>query len=343
MTLPGLRRRCTLVVSACSLAVGLVGLSSTNAAAAVNGQIYFAGFADGNTDLYSIGADGVGLTRLTTALATDSSPVPLPDATRIAFVRTLPLSLGGTDLLVMKLDGSGLRKLTDDLAVDSDPAVSADGKRIAFVSNRDGDDFELYTIGVDGTGLTRVTDDDDDQYSPSFSPDGKRLAFLNSTTNGGVVSIRGIGVDGRQPALLAADPLAADPVYSPNGSSIYFATERGSAPDRQPRKRSLWSMNSDGSMEKLVVRSNAWDYSSPTPSPDGRRMAWTRDKQAAGTRQIVVGSFNGVVDASLPVPETLQVAEGSIAWGTSTAPAPKPLAPPATIAPPKDVGVESTR
>ncbi|MGQ0467416.1 MAG: hypothetical protein ACT4QG_19130 [Sporichthyaceae bacterium] len=338
MTVPSWRTRGALSLGLCCLGAGLVVWPSTNAVAVVNGQIYFAGFENGNTDLYSIGADGIGLRRLTTNLESESSPVPLPDATRIVFVRTQTASLGGSDLVVMNLDGTGERKLTDDTAIDSDPAVSPDGTRIAFVSNRDGEDFELYTIGVDGTGLTRVTDDDENQYSPNFSPDGKRLTYVQAPVGSGGTSIKGIGLDGSEPSTFADDPRAAEPVYLPNGSAILFSTERGRPPAHQPGNRQLWSMRPDGSKETQVVGSTAWSYSAPTPSPDGRRMAWIRDKQAIGTQEIVVGAPSGAVDSALTLPATLQIGRGSIAWGVSPAPMPKPLSPAALVAAPKGAG-----
>jgi TolB protein len=69
---------------------------------------------DGNSEIYLMNADGTGVTRLTSDAAYDAEPAWSPDATRIAFARTLWDSEQNPvfEIYVMNADGSGVRGLT---------------------------------------------------------------------------------------------------------------------------------------------------------------------------------------------------------------------------------------
>jgi Tol biopolymer transport system component len=64
----------------------------------------------GNTDVYTINANGTGLRRLTRAPTFDGAPAWSPDGTKIVFAR------GGTDdstsIYVINANGTGLRRVT---------------------------------------------------------------------------------------------------------------------------------------------------------------------------------------------------------------------------------------
>jgi hypothetical protein len=82
-------------------------------------KIAFASFRDGNEEIYSMNADGTGVTRLTNDPAYDLEPSWSPDGTKIAFVSTRvdPNPTCGsckTDLFTMNADGSNLNNVTKD-------------------------------------------------------------------------------------------------------------------------------------------------------------------------------------------------------------------------------------
>lgn len=51
-------------------------------------------------------------------------------------------------------------------------------EQIAFASDRDGEDYEIYTMRGDGTRITRLTDNHSTDLGPCWSPDGRQIAFL---------------------------------------------------------------------------------------------------------------------------------------------------------------------
>lgn len=136
-------------------------------------------------------------------------------------------------------------QVTDVSARDSAyPVWSPDGSRIAFDSNRDD-----------------PNPDDDTVINDVFTmqPDGAGLIRLTD----------GVGFH-------------TDPAYSPDGSLIAFASDRG----RYPEKQGIYVMNAaDGSQVRRVTSlppAASLDYV-PRFSPDGTRLVFTREVDEASS------------------------------------------------------------
>jgi dipeptidyl aminopeptidase/acylaminoacyl peptidase len=97
----------------------------TRGAAAVvgSGTIVFASQRSGNSQIYSVHADGSRLGQLTRNRASDTAPIFSPDGRRIVFTRST--NCCGPGLWVMNADGSRQRRLA---AYGSDPAWSPDSQ-----------------------------------------------------------------------------------------------------------------------------------------------------------------------------------------------------------------------
>ena len=65
---------------------------------------------------------------------------------------------------------------------------------LAFVSNRDGNEDEIYVMNADGSNQVRLTNNTYLEGSPTWSPDGSKIAF--NSTRGDEPQIYVMNVDG---------------------------------------------------------------------------------------------------------------------------------------------------
>jgi hypothetical protein len=117
------------------------------------GKIVFASFRDGNGELYSINADGTGLSRITNTAACETDPDWSPDGTKLVFLRDVtPDCSGDNDVYVMNADGTGVTRLTDTASrVESGARWSPNGDRIVF-----GAGGQIYVMNAAGGGEAAV-------------------------------------------------------------------------------------------------------------------------------------------------------------------------------------------
>jgi TolB protein len=195
--------------------------------------------------IYSVGADGSGLRRLTLA---GSGPTWSPDGSRIAFFSD---DTGNFDVYAMLSDGVDPQQVTNDTGDDVSPAWSPDGNRIAFVSERHGN-TDLYVIDGDGSHERRLTEDPAPDEAFAWAPDGRRIVYV-SYRHGAKPQDIGIGdaevfvvvVRTGGTRNLSGNPAwDGDPDWSPGGTRIVFT--------RRTDHAEIYIMRANGSRQEML-------------------------------------------------------------------------------------------
>jgi len=110
------------------------------------------------------------------------------------------------------------------------PSYDPTGQRIIYVSS---DTKSILQINADGTGQKTLVSSTQSFGSPAFSPDGKKITYSRyaaNTVNGHTVYSPDIFVtnlaDGTTKRIVANSAQDTDPVWSPDGTRIGFASSR---------------------------------------------------------------------------------------------------------------------
>lgn len=173
--------------------------------------------------------------RLTDHPAGNYEPAISPDGQKIAFVSSRD---GNAEVYVMQADGAAPTRLTDAVMDDFGPRWSPDGGTLAFLSNRDGAD-RIYLCRPDGSEAHRITRDglapgldyEPAEAEPAFSPDGALLAY--SVRTGPMrAAVRAVDLaTGAVIELTEGTASDREPVWSPRGDLLVFASDRGGDPE----------------------------------------------------------------------------------------------------------------
>ncbi|MDE2886682.1 MAG: LpqB family beta-propeller domain-containing protein [Gemmatimonadota bacterium] len=234
-------------------------------------HIAFSSVRDGNSEIYRVGANGDGLTRLTNNDAEDIYPSWSPDGARIAFSSNQD---GNFEIYVTRPEGSDLTRLTNSTVQDLFPVWSPDSKKIAYTSigvDSNQSKFAVISVvDVVSATVTQLTADSEGSVLPAWSPDGTRITFWsrrdNARTNYGDMYV--MNADGSEVTRLTYqdiwDDLWVDAAWSPDGTQVVYSAE-GDGP--------LHVMNADGTdVKRLTNRENAEYF--PAWSPDGGKVAF---------------------------------------------------------------------
>ena len=157
----------------------------------------------------------------------------------------------------------------------------------------------VWTINADGTSLQALTAHtmaNTETPLPQLSPDGSKIVFYSkrsltlSDTNGGtatssyniwIINADGTGLQALT-QVTAASAASTVPIFSPDGTKIYFTSQRSIVSPyadsaASPLVRNVWVMNADGTgLQPLTLTTTlSADSFAPTSiSPDGTKMVY---------------------------------------------------------------------
>ncbi|MFN2386019.1 MAG: protein kinase [Thermoanaerobaculia bacterium] len=193
-------------------------------------SIVYGAWSSGNTDIYLQRVEGRNTINLTKdSDKTDNQPAFSPTGELIAFRS----DRDGGGIYLMGATGENVRRLTD---FGANPAWSPSGKEIA-VSTEDismpfdrSGKADLSAVDV-ATGRRRPLLRGEDAVQPSWSPHGSRIAYWGLRGETGQRDIWTIPAEGTEKAtpVSVTNDAALDwnPVWSPDGKFLYFASDRG--------------------------------------------------------------------------------------------------------------------
>lgn len=177
------------------------------------------------------------------------------------------------------------------------PHARADGRALVYTSfSTDPAKVPTLMLLADLSGPAKVLSSMDGVYEREavFSPDGRRLAFVSQRDEPQGSDVFVATLDGDRlenvrnltPASAGSAGLDVTPAWSPDGTKIVFASNRGGTDFK------LWLMNADGSGARPLTSAGSSADVLPSWSPDGRLIAFQR-RSGAGYRIGLVPAEGG--------------------------------------------------
>jgi Tol biopolymer transport system component len=247
-----------------------------------NGRLVFERPTPDGPNLFTVAADGSGLTQLTRLRGGEGDSSWSPDGATVVFTRATS-DRGPFEIWLVNADGGGLRRLTRHRGFSIAPAWSPDGRKLVYATDAGRrQPLRLYVMNADGSGQRPLTRNRSgtDYADPQWSPDGKTIAVAvlkaGETRRGFDSSIALIdAADGGDLRRLtpAGGPDELNPNWSPDGASIAFEVNRLF----DARQSDIWLMNADGSGKRRLTASRFYE-TYPAFSPDGTRIAFAGDR-----------------------------------------------------------------
>jgi imidazolonepropionase-like amidohydrolase/Tol biopolymer transport system component len=194
------------------------------------------------------------------------------------------------DIYILPITGGEARAINSGLSWSMQPRFSPDGSEIAFISDAGGGD-NIWVMNPDGSNANQLTKEDFRLLNnPFWSPDGRFLAARKHFTTARSLGTGEIWLyhrDGGKGIAVVEKPSEkhqkelGEPAFSPDGRYIYYSL------DRTPGPIFEYAQDSNGQVFEIrrndlqtgvteSVVNGAGGAVRPTPSPDGRYLAFVR-------------------------------------------------------------------
>ena len=242
----------------------------------INNRIVFLSYTNEESDVYTIGPGGGGLTRLTSWAGSEWEPTWSWDHRQIAMVRTRldAANLEHADIFLMNADGSNKRWARPGLPYYEtfEPSFSPDGKRLVVTIRlgNSSDDLYLATlkIGTDSVqyaapkGVLRIHG-----RQASWDPSGTSIIYLDNVSN----SVHRLVPGGTDVVLLKSDWQIRDASLSPDGKRLAYTRL---ATNTNPE---IYVLDLTTKVNKRLTSHGAQDLH-VSWSPDGTRLAFLSNR-----------------------------------------------------------------
>jgi len=222
--------------------------------------------------------------------------------------KTLVFDMLG-DIYSVAINGGEATALTHGIEWNFQPRFSPDGKHIAFVSDRAGGD-NLWIMNADGSDPYAVSDEAEHiVHNPSWSPDGDYLVgrksyySTRSIAAGEIWMFHHGGGNGvnlvERPNADSDQKNRAEPAYSPDGRYVYYSADITPGKVWQYNKNSVASLFAIKRLELATgetdtIISGPGGAIRPTPSPDGKSLAYLKRRLGLVTQIMIKDLESGM-------------------------------------------------
>ncbi|HEY3138889.1 MAG TPA: protein kinase [Blastocatellia bacterium] len=255
-------------------------------------SLVYASRASGNWDIYLQRVGGRNPINLTKdSSADDTQPAFSPDGERIAFRSERE----GGGIYVMGATGESVRRVSD---TGYNPAWSPDGEKILFATESITQPLtrptnsQLWIVTIDSGDKRLITEGD--ALEPHWSPHGYRIAYwTRPKVSGQGEDIWTIPADGGEAVrVTSGTAINWNPVWSPEGKSLYFSSNRGGS-------MNIWRVPIDeksgavlGQPEAVTTIGAATSAQHLSFSRDGR-LAYVAQEQIRNIRKVAFDPSTG--------------------------------------------------
>ena len=227
--------------------------------------------------------------------------------------KTIAFDLLG-DIYVLPMSGGEAKNISSGFHWDMQPRFSPDGRHIAFTSDRDGGD-NIWVMDASGANARQISKEDFRLLNnPTWSPDGRYIAARKHFTTQrslGTGEIWLYDLRGGKGVQVVKRPNEAfqkelgEPMFTPDGEAIYYSqniTPGDTFTYAQDSNKELFRIR------KLILDTGETEDVAggpggavrPTPSPDGRSLAFVkrvRAKSRLFVKDLVSGEERMLVDS----------------------------------------------
>jgi Tol biopolymer transport system component len=243
--------------------------------------------ADCNFDLYIVGADGSGLSQLTSGPDADFGGDVSPDGHRVVFPRAVQ-GQARWQLIQMGIDGMNQRVLVESTRRMNFPRWSPSGNQIVF-ARQSGSKTHLFLLDLSTERVTRLAArnaprDSFSDMEPAWAPDGRSVIFVriyDSDPYHGTIEEEQVST-GRT-HVISEPGQPSYPTWAPSGGSIAYSNTVDGNEDIyvvSPRDGTPIQLTDAVGFDGLL----SW-------SPDGDHLAFTSTRN--GTEDIFIMRSDG--------------------------------------------------
>jgi TolB protein len=167
-------------------------------------------------------------------------------------------------LVISDSDGENERIILESNDPIMSPAWSPDSRQLAYVSF-EGNLSSIFIQTLRTGNRRKISDRIGINGSPAFSPDGRKLVLTLSNTDGNL-DIHTLDLTTRKISRLTTNrSIDTEGTWSPDGSEIYFTSDRGGSPQ-------IYKISSVGGAPSRITFEGNYN-ARPRLSPDGKKLA----------------------------------------------------------------------